>query len=237
MRLWFFLPFGILLVLFIDLLTKYLAHTSLTRPISILPADFLTFALHKNSGIAFSLPVPNLVQILLTIVLLGVVVWFWKKERANIWHDLGFVLLVGGALGNFVERLLFREVTDFIAVLDFPIFNVADIGVSVGVGCLLLGEFLEERKKKKQKECNSSKEGAPKDINIVPDEMYYCPAMEKKISEGLCWEHCFAGSIGPKDTMKQLQKYIEHSKRFKDFKDFHKICSTCKHCQWPEETN
>jgi signal peptidase II len=55
---------------------------------------------------------------------------------------------MGGALGNLIDRLRFGPVTDFIAVGAFPVFNIADSSITVGVGILLLNLWLLERKEK-----------------------------------------------------------------------------------------
>jgi signal peptidase II len=57
---------------------------------------------------------------------------------------------LGGAAGNLVDRLLIGKVTDFISVGTFPVFNVADSSISVGVVVLLLGVWIKERNERKQ---------------------------------------------------------------------------------------
>lgn len=66
--------------------------------------------------------------------------------------QIGITLLMAGAIGNFIDRLLFQEVVDFVDILifnyDFPIFNVADSALTVGVVMLLLEVFVTGRGKK-----------------------------------------------------------------------------------------
>ena len=57
---------------------------------------------------------------------------------------------LGGALGNLTDRLRFGAVTDFISVGKFPVFNVADSSISVGVAVLIVGVWISERKAKKE---------------------------------------------------------------------------------------
>lgn len=64
------------------------------------------------------------------------------------------------------------------------------------------------------------------------DDRWYCPATEKEINWGLCWEYCFADMGGPLDTACALKRWIKLSKKFKNVEDFHKVCETCIHCQW-----
>jgi signal peptidase II len=61
-----------------------------------------------------------------------------------------------GAAGNLIDRLAFAQVTDFISVGNFAIFNVADASISVGVAVLLLGVWLKERAEKKRAAMNAS---------------------------------------------------------------------------------
>lgn len=57
-------------------------------------------------------------------------------------------LQLGGAVGNLIDRLLMQRVTDFISIGVFPVFNLADASISVGVAVLLLGNGLKNVKKK-----------------------------------------------------------------------------------------
>jgi signal peptidase II len=58
---------------------------------------------------------------------------------------------LGGALGNLIDRLTIGHVTDFISVGRFPVFNIADSSITVGVVVLLLGVWWQERAAKKEK--------------------------------------------------------------------------------------
>jgi signal peptidase II len=58
-------------------------------------------------------------------------------------------LQLGGAAGNLIDRLLMHKVTDFISIGNFPVFNIADSSISVGVVVLLLGVWVKERLEKK----------------------------------------------------------------------------------------
>ena len=119
----------------IDFITKHMTHLFLEQPVSILPG--FTLAMHTNTGIAFSLPVPLPLQIFLTLVFLWFLTSFFLKAKHSLPLLLGFGFIVGGALGNFWERMLFGAVTDFLAIWRFPVFNMADAFLFIGV-CLLL---------------------------------------------------------------------------------------------------
>ena len=70
-----------------------------------------------------------------------------------------FALMLGGAIGNFIDRVLRQEVVDFIHTFpfgyNFPIFNIADSSLVVGVGLLIIHMFLEEKKAKKKEKVNA----------------------------------------------------------------------------------
>jgi hypothetical protein len=69
-------------------------------------------------------------------------------------------------------------------------------------------------------------------FTIIDNDLWYCPATEKEIDTGLCWEYCFIDKGGPIDTDCQLKRWIEQTKQFKDIEEFHKVCEKCNHCQW-----
>lgn len=64
------------------------------------------------------------------------------------------------------------------------------------------------------------------------DDRWYCPATEKEIDWGLCWEYCFVDIGGSIDTALALKRWIELTMKFKDVEDFHKVCEKCIYCQW-----
>jgi len=105
--------------------------------------NFFGFTLRYNPGIAFSIPVTGVFQIVLSLALLGVLLhyahtyWKWKITFVNI----SLAMITGGALGNLYERILFSSVTDFLQIAPwFPIFNIADMLIFFGVVLLLLYE-------------------------------------------------------------------------------------------------
>ncbi|MDY6867785.1 MAG: signal peptidase II, partial [Chloroflexota bacterium] len=78
-------------------------------------------------------------------------------------------LQLGGALGNLIDRIRFGPVTDFISVGEFPVFNIADACITIGVGLLILSMWLSERQEQntplkldefKPEEANSTEENS-----------------------------------------------------------------------------
>jgi signal peptidase II len=92
----------------------------------------------RNSGVAFSLfSSGGALVLVFTLTALAVLVGYfaWRPERRMLWLPTG--LLVGGALGNLIDRVASGAVTDFIKLPHWPAFNVADIAITFGVLSLL----------------------------------------------------------------------------------------------------
>lgn len=105
-----------------------------------------------NTGAAFgSLAGRQLFLILFTVVAMGAVViyLFWKRPSSKLEY-LAWLLILGGGLGNLIDRVTAQAVVDYINPLfmDFAIFNFADICISVGIGLYILDLLLGMRKKK-----------------------------------------------------------------------------------------
>lgn len=88
--------------------------------------------------------------ILVSAVAIGIILFlFYKLEDSEVMMPLALSLVLGGAIGNLVDRIRLGEVIDFILVhykaFRWPTFNVADIAITVGVSLLVLRIFLLER--------------------------------------------------------------------------------------------
>ena len=103
-----------------------------------------------NSGAAFGIfQNGNLVFTTLAFIVIGAILYYYRQVEAEDWTlKLAMGLQLGGAAGNLIDRLLMGKVTDFISISVFPVFNIADASISVGVAVLLLGVWLKEREEK-----------------------------------------------------------------------------------------
>ena len=138
--------FSILGLVILDQLTKYLARMLFIPGIEVFSFFHLTFV--ENTGIAFSIPFPQTFLIILTsifIIFMGHFLWFKKLKS---YENYALLLLLAGAIGNLIDRIFLGKVTDFLAFWNFPIFNLADIYISVGVGLYLVGEIFFQKNSK-----------------------------------------------------------------------------------------
>lgn len=148
--------YGIILVcLFVvlDQLSKYWVEVSLPFHAQVPVMPFLSWFRTYNEGIAFSFlsSINDWVLVGLTLVIILFVLWLWKNSpEEKFWSRLGFAFIVGGAIGNLIDRAMLGYVIDFIQfhtqTWSFAIFNVADIFVNVGAGLIILDELIGMKK-------------------------------------------------------------------------------------------
>ncbi len=141
----------ILGIVILDMVTKLMVQSSLAlhESITVIKGFFyITYA--QNTGAAWSL-FSGRVGILTFISLLGVLgfMWLYKSTKANEKYErFAISLMIAGTLGNFFDRLFFGYVRDFLDFIifgyDFPIFNVADVALVIGVGLLILQTLIKK---------------------------------------------------------------------------------------------
>lgn len=158
--------FFIALVVFIlDQASKWLIVNQLElHETKSVIGEFFVLTSHRNKGAAFGiLENQQWFFLAITVVIVVAIIWYMKLKVKEQKKLLPFALgmLLGGALGNFVDRALNGEVVDFLQFhfvfkffgipVDYiyPIFNIADSAIFVGVACILLESVLDWRKEKK----------------------------------------------------------------------------------------
>ncbi len=104
----------------------------------------------NNTGVAFGMfQGQNLLFSILALIVSVAIIFYFPRVPSNEWVSrLALMMMLGGAVGNLVDRVTQGFVTDFISVGNFAIFNIADSSISVGVGVLLLGVWIQERHRK-----------------------------------------------------------------------------------------
>lgn len=139
----------------IDQGTKWWFNTNLEPyglGITVIP-DFLSWRLAYNTGAAFSLFADHsgwqrwFFIVFAIVATIGISIWIMRRKPHERILPYGLALIMSGAIGNVIDRIRIEKVIDFISVnfgsYYFPIFNVADICVSVGAGLVILSSFIE----------------------------------------------------------------------------------------------
>lgn len=147
-----------LVVIGIDQWTKWLVvkNMELWESIPIIE-NFFYITSHRNLGAAFGiLQGQKWFFLIITFVVIAFIVYYMQKDAKNS-SFLGVILglLLGGAIGNLIDRLFRGEVVDFlnfyIFTYNFPIFNIADSALVIGVGLLIIKFILDDRKEKRKR--------------------------------------------------------------------------------------
>lgn len=128
-----------------DLASKYLVNFYLENEIVL--TSFFKIALSKNNALAFSIPFPYVLQILLSVILLiGFGIYLYKEKPLEKFAYFGSALIFAGAFGNLFERIFFQEVTDFLDFSFWPSFNLADSFIVLGAFLFLISSFEKNEK-------------------------------------------------------------------------------------------
>ena len=145
-------------VIALDQWTKWLVRENLPFQGTWLPgwlswlSPYARIVHWYNSGAAFGMfQDGNLIFTVLAFMVIGAIIYYYPRVEAEDWTlKLAMSLQLSGAAGNLIDRLLMGKVTDFISIGTFPVFNIADSSISIGVAVLLLGVWAKERNEKKK---------------------------------------------------------------------------------------
>ena len=89
--------------------------------------------LTMNEGVAFSLPITGLLSIIISLSIIGGLIYYYNMyTRRGFFTDIIFGLIIGGAIGNIIDRFIHGAVVDYIRIFTFPTFNIADSAITVG---------------------------------------------------------------------------------------------------------
>ncbi|WP_297322680.1 signal peptidase II [uncultured Bartonella sp.] len=151
------LVIGLFITVGLDQLVKHRVVNTLDvgEEVALLP--FLSLYHARNSGVAFSMfsSVSDWGLIALTFFIICFVIWLWKNAGPEkSLSRFGFLLVIGGAIGNLIDRVRFHYVIDYIwfhigDVFSFAIFNLADSFITVGAIFIILDEIIHWKKNKK----------------------------------------------------------------------------------------
>ena len=142
-----------------DQLSKYwinsMAHDIF--PISVMPNIFYIKRI-TNSGIAFGL-FQNRINIIIAISIIAVTLIIILKIKLRLCSyvfNLGIGMLLGGAIGNLADRIIFGEVTDFLSIHSFAVLNIADASINIGIAITAVMLVRDHMKKYRKETGNSS---------------------------------------------------------------------------------
>ncbi|GAB3793634.1 signal peptidase II [Virgibacillus kimchii] len=147
-----------LVIIILDQVTKWIIVNTmeLGERIPVIE-NFFYITSHRNAGAAWGILQGQMVffYIITVIVVIGIIFYMQKYAKENRLLAVSLSLLLGGAIGNFIDRLLHQEVVDFLDFhifgYNFPIFNVADSSLTIGVMLVIIVTIIDERKKGKSK--------------------------------------------------------------------------------------
>jgi signal peptidase II len=152
---WYYYAIAII-VFFLDYITKKIVENTMEigEKIEVLGNFFLLTSI-RNRGAAFGiLQEQRLFFLVITIIVVAGIIFYlhysYRKGSRIMLAALGMIL--GGAVGNFLDRALYGEVVDFLQFnfgsYTFPIFNLADSGICIGVGMVILDSLLSQKREK-----------------------------------------------------------------------------------------
>ena len=151
-----------LILVLIDQISKYLIRSTMELHETIpVIKNFFHLTYVSNDGMAFGINFPGgiyiftVVSFLLTIFLIA---YLWNERKGNIILRISLAMIIAGAIGNFVDRLIFKEVVDMFDFIfwgyHWYIFNIADSSVTVGMILYLTYSFFLQPKNKTVKSVN-----------------------------------------------------------------------------------
>ncbi len=147
----------LILLVVLDQLTKVLIATNLKLFESIeIIHGFFCITYVQNTGAAWSMMEGNMIFFYLISVVALFIMWqYYHSDESDMLGKWSMVLMIGGTLGNFLDRLRLQYVVDFFDFMifgyDFPVFNLADVFLCLGVGVFVLSFVLEGVKKHEAK--------------------------------------------------------------------------------------
>ena len=145
----------IIAIFFVDQFTKWCIHNYMNLYQSIpLIENFFYLTYITNDGMAFGLTLPggqislSILSILMTLIL---IYFFWLEKDSHFTIKIGLSLIIAGAFGNLIDRLIAGKVIDFLHIKigsywEWYVFNIADTSVSIGMVFFVIHSFYFQEK-------------------------------------------------------------------------------------------
>ena len=137
------------------------------------PISWFRFVFVQNTGVAFGMfKDQSTLFTILPFIVSALIIYYYVQIPNPDWAlRLALSMQLGGAIGNLIDRLTLGYVVDFVSVGTFPVFNVADACITVGVGILLLDMFLEERREKMKAALETADEDEDEQADAAPENI------------------------------------------------------------------
>ena len=143
-----------LILLTLDQLVKLLVKSNfkLHEELELIP-NFFSLHYLQNDGAAFSiLQNKTYLLVIVAIICLSIMVYYIQKEKEfTRLSSISLGLILGGIIGNLLDRIIYKKVIDYLSftffTYSFPVFNIADIGITIGALLLIISSFKEEQHK------------------------------------------------------------------------------------------
>lgn len=137
------------IVLILDQVTKFCVQSSASLPVTVI-SGFFQIEYLKNTGAAWSmLSSKTALLTLVSAVAIGVMLWYLLTKKTTPVQETALCLMIAGAAGNFIDRLCLSYVRDFLSFnifgYAFPVFNIADCALCIGVFLLFICTMKEEK--------------------------------------------------------------------------------------------
>ena len=138
-----------------DQITKYLVVQSFAQIGDTVPlwqgVFHLTYVINTGAAFSFFRGQVDILRWISLVVSLALIIFVWYARRISLIEQLGYGFILAGAIGNGIDRFLFGYVVDFLdfRLINFPVFNLADVSINIGVLLLLLASFSVTSKPKR----------------------------------------------------------------------------------------
>lgn len=130
-----------LLIILIDQITKYIVETNLYQKQIVIIDNIFAFSYLQNKGGAWGIMSNFSVLFLILIPLIVIFICIMASKSTSKLEINAWYMIIGGALGNYIDRITRGYVVDFLDFYIWPVFNIADVFVVVGCGLLIISSF------------------------------------------------------------------------------------------------
>lgn len=143
----------VLLTLIVDQFAKYMVTSSMYHGESLAvfpPVFYITYVLNPGAAFGMLANQTSFFIVVSLLVIIGVLVGYRYLPRERVWTHIALGLVVGGAMGNLIDRVRLGLVIDFLDFKVWPVFNLADTAIVTGAVILVLDVWLADRKESRK---------------------------------------------------------------------------------------